>query len=456
MQEASSENPRPSVGTSVDTPLGAADAYPGRSLGDMLSPLFSRLGALIENVVPGPRWVLAFVLLACLLARIGWLERPNDALIFDEAYYVNAARIIIDRPVAEGAAYFGSEPGIDPNREHPPLGKVLIAGSMLVFGDNEVGWRFPSVVAGMLSLLLVYGIVRRAGGDEWMGVLAVTLLGLENLSLVHSRIGTLDMLLVVFMLAGAWSYLKGWPILAGVTCAIAALMKIGGLYALLAIFVIEFFLIARGWLETGRVSRRSLLPSLKAGVSFVVVWFAFLWVLDVWVTNFDNPWQHLKFILDYGFALTREGGPANQESYPWQWLLNDVEMTYLRVDEQEVVNEEVQAVRALTYFRGAMNPILIGAAPLGIAYSVYRAWQYNDRVGVWAAAWFAATFGPFVITSLMTDRISYIFYILPTIPAFAIGLALLLRRGRLGQIVLWGFIIAFVVGFIGYYPIRRF
>jgi hypothetical protein len=155
-------------------------------------------------------------------------------------------------------------------------------------------------------------------------------------------------------------------------------------------------------------------------------------------------------------ALTREGGPANQESYPWQWLLNDVQMTYLRVDEQQLVNDKVDAVRALTYFRGAMNPILIGAAPIGIAYSVYRAWQFNDRVAVWAAGWFAATFGPFVITSLTTDRISYIFYILPTVPAFAVGLALLLRRGRLGQIVLWGFLVVFLIGFIGYYPIRRF
>jgi 4-amino-4-deoxy-L-arabinose transferase-like glycosyltransferase len=423
----------------------------------LLGPSIGRLnlGPRLTNILPGPHMALVLVLIASLLARVGWLDRPAGSLIFDETYYVNAARVILDRPVAEGAPYANSEPGIDPNREHPPLGKLLIAGSMEVFGDKALGWRFPSIVAGMLSILLVYGIVRAAGGDQWMGVLAAGLLGIENLALVHSRIGTLDMMLMAFMLTGAWCYLKGWPLLAGMLCAVAALMKLGGVYALLALFLIEFFVLSRGWLETGRLSRSSILTGAKLLASFAVVWLFGLWVLDLWVTNYDTPWEHLDFMLDYGFALTREGGPANQESYPWQWLVNDVEMTYLRVDERIMAGEELKATRPLTWFRGAMNPIVLGAAPLGLAFGLYRTWAHNDRLGLWVVAWFAGTFIPFVPASLLADRISYIFYILPTVPAFAIGLALLFGRGRLPVVVLWVFLLAVVVGFVGYYPIRR-
>jgi hypothetical protein len=30
---------------------------------------------------------------------------------------------------------------LDPNTEHPPLGKLLIALSVLLFGDNGIAWR---------------------------------------------------------------------------------------------------------------------------------------------------------------------------------------------------------------------------------------------------------------------------------------------------------------------------
>ena len=52
------------------------------------------------------------------------------------------------------------------------------------------------------------------------------------------------------------------------------------------------------------------------------------------LSDFNSPLAHLRFMLDYAFKLSRAHGPANQESYPWQWLLNDVQMTYMRIDEQ--------------------------------------------------------------------------------------------------------------------------
>ena len=444
------------AGEVASEPAGPSAARTRRTPAELFQIPIDRLARLIEPVIPSPQMVLVLVLLAALLVRIGWLDRPDDALIFDEAYYINAARVIIDYPVEEGDHYSDGERGIDPNREHPPLGKLMIAGSMKVFGDEPLGWRFPSIVAGMLSVLLIYGIVRAAGGDPWLGVLAAGLLALENLSLVHSRIGTLDMTMTVFMLAAAWCYLKGWPLFAGLMCAIAAMIKLIGVYALAALLLVELYPIARAWLDSGRFSLKSLLSGAKMTASFVIVWVAGMWALDLWVTNFDTPFAHLDFILDYGFALTREGGPANQESDPWQWLINEVPMTYLRVDENISLDDDSELSRVIIYFRGAMNPVIIGAAPLGLAYAAYRTWKHADKLALWTAAWFVATFTPFFLASLLADRITYIFYALPIVPAFVVGLALVLRRAGLPAIVLWGFVIFVVIAFIGYYPIRRF
>ncbi len=346
------------------------------------------------TLVPGPRSVLVLVLLFSLMARISWLDEPKGSLIFDEAYYVNAARVILKEPVPAQAPYANAEPGLDPNREHPPLGKLILAGSMKVFGDGPTGWRAPSVLAGMLSILLLYGIVRAAGGDEWLAVLAATIFSLDNLVLVHSRIGTLDMILVVFMLLGSWCYLRGWKTAGGAACGVAALVKLGGFYAAFVLILIEVVLAARAWWLEGKPIRPAIINVLKILAAFTVVYLIGLYLLDQWVSTFSTPWGHLKYMLDYGFALKRENGPANQESYPWQWLINDVQMTYARVDEQLKNGDVVVETRAVINFRGAMNPIVIAMALPAFAFAGWRAWKFpHDKVSLWTIA-FPAQWDP--------------------------------------------------------------
>ena len=74
------------------------------------------------------------------------------------------------------------------------MGKLLIAGSIAAFGDNGIGWRIPSVVAGLVALLALFFAIRAAGGGEWLALLAVFLASLDNLTMVHGRIGVLDMM----------------------------------------------------------------------------------------------------------------------------------------------------------------------------------------------------------------------------------------------------------------------
>ena len=243
-----------------------------------------------------------------------------------------------------------------------------------------------------------------------------------------------------------------WPILAGIGFALAALVKINGVFGLAAALLVELVLLAwarrdgpGGWRPHARAM--ALLV-----VAFVPAWFGGLWLLDAAFTGFASPVAHLQHILDYGLSLTRVTA-INQESYPWQWLINEVQMTYLRTDEQTIVNGEVVGSYATIFFRGAMNPFVIGAAPFAVAYAIFRVLEARDRVGLWVVAWITAMYLPFVLLALVQHRVSYIFYFLPTLPAVATAVALFLRRASLPRLVVWAYLAAVLLGFRPLLPV---
>jgi predicted membrane-bound dolichyl-phosphate-mannose-protein mannosyltransferase len=408
----------------------------------------------LKRIRVTPTWALLGVLGASIFFRTYRLREPNQAIIFDERYYVNAARIILGWHVAKNDPYAGDQHGIDPNHEHPPLGKVMLAGSMKLFGNDPLGWRLPSLLAGVASIVLIYLIVRAATGDAWLGVIATSVFAFDNLVLVHSRIATLDMPSVAFLLLGVWLWMLRRPFLAGAACALAALIKLPAVYGLAALLALAVGSVVWQRVRARAWSRPALLRTLLLVVGFALVWIAGLWVLDLVVTPYNTPWAHLRYMLDYGFSLSNRGGPANVESNPWQWLANQVQMPYFKVDQNISVNGQVVQTRPITDFEGAMNPVVIGVAPLAFAYVLWRAWRFRDRLSLWVVAWVAGTYLSYYPLVLINHRTTYIFYFLPTLPAVAVAIAQLLRQSGLPRLVIWGYFVGLGIAFIDYFPFR--
>lgn len=124
-----------------------------------------------------------------LAARAAWLGQPcrtpchsaaDHVLIFDETYYVNAARAIAGLPPPSGAQY-AHPAGEDPNAEHPQLAKLIIAASIQVLGDGPLAWRLGSLVLGSVAILGMFALVRAAGGGQWIALGAAALMACDNL-----------------------------------------------------------------------------------------------------------------------------------------------------------------------------------------------------------------------------------------------------------------------------------
>jgi predicted membrane-bound dolichyl-phosphate-mannose-protein mannosyltransferase len=409
----------------------------------------------VRDLVPDAGTALLIVLAVSLLLRAAWLTLPQGALIFDEAYYVNAARVVAGIHPVAGAHYADQPLFLDPNTEHPPLGKVLMAGSILLFGDNGLGWRIPSLVAGMVALVALYGVVRAAGGRPWLGVLAVALYSLDVLSFIHGRIGTLDMMSVALLLVGAWLGLKDRWMLAGAALALGTLIKVPGVYGLLAALLWQGLGIWRTF-RLRRLSWRDLAPTGALLGAYVFVGLAGLWLLDLRFTTYATPLDHIDHMLNYGFALQGGFNPTGGiTSAPWQWLVNDGQFDYLKTSVNTLANGEVIGSRAIIQFRALLNPALLGAAPLAVLFAVWLAWKRGEALVTWGLLWIAANYLPYWELALLSNRITYFYYVLPAVPGLAVLVSAFLIHGRLPRAVVWGFLGVTILAFIAYFPFRQ-
>jgi predicted membrane-bound dolichyl-phosphate-mannose-protein mannosyltransferase len=409
----------------------------------------------MSSTLADPANVLGLVLLLALATRVIWIWLPEGSLIFDEAYYVNASRAILGLDVPTATHYADAVAGLDPNIEHPPLGKVVIALSMAVLGDNALGWRLPSVIAGMVALLALWAIVRWSGGSSGLAVLAVGLFAADNLALIHGRIATLDILFLAPLLVGAALTIRERWLLAGVVFAVAALVKLAALFGLFAILLYLGVRQFQAWRRDGPPRRAVVRPFVMLLGAFALVFVAGLWLLDLRFTTFTDPVAHLSHMLTYGAKLQSQGGGAGIASLPWQWLVNEVPIPYLRVAVDTSVDGTVVSSRATIDFRGVMNPILIGVLPLAFGFALWLAARVRDPLATWSVTWALGNYLPYLALALVANRITYIYYFLPVVPALAVAVALLLARSGLPRLATGIYLVAVVAAFVAYFPFRQ-
>ncbi|MBI4057159.1 MAG: phospholipid carrier-dependent glycosyltransferase, partial [Elusimicrobia bacterium] len=127
--------------------------------------------------------VLFAISLSLYLFRIGFPQGQY----FDEVHHVKTALQFIH----------GQEPT---EWTHPHLGKLVMALSMRVLGENSFAWRFPEAVFGSGVIVLTYLLGACVFRSRWVGLLAAGLLLCDGIQFTMSRIGMLDVYATFFIL----------------------------------------------------------------------------------------------------------------------------------------------------------------------------------------------------------------------------------------------------------------
>ncbi|MBQ9299767.1 MAG: phospholipid carrier-dependent glycosyltransferase, partial [Clostridia bacterium] len=185
---------------------------------------------------------------------------------------------------------------------HPPLGKVLIALSISVFGMTPFGWRFAGALAGVLMLPGMYLLGKLLTKRRLMAFAAMFLMAVDFMHFTQTRIATIDSFVVLFIL---WSYVfmvyylrmdywdkKLWrtlvPLfLSGLCMGLAVASKWTGCYAGVGLALLFFWSLYRRFTQSleardmpatgraaaaaGEIYRRPIITLLCCLVFFVAV-----------------------------------------------------------------------------------------------------------------------------------------------------------------------------------------
>jgi hypothetical protein len=376
----------------------------------------------------------------------------DHTLIFDEAYYVNAARVIAGIRPPSGAHYSDAPLGTDPNAEHPQGAKLIMAAAIELFGDGPFAWRIGSLLMGSLAILGMFYLVRSAGGGPWSAVGASALMACDNLLLVHGRIGTLDIYALAPMIWGVAFYLRGWPVLAGITLAVATAFKEVAPYALFVLVLLELarVVVARrdpsppsDWRPWAAIKRLVATTFVNAGV-FV----GLLAIMDQIAPPYADaeaklitggPFAEIRHIISYAEHLTSPHGPTGIASYPWWWLADLKPILYLRINPS-LPGHGLDAIHPVAAFFGMVSPPIMLLAIPGLALCTYRFLRRRPasgggrslgevQVAILGVAWFLGTWLPYALQSLLDQRISYLYYMVIVMPGIYVAVTYLISAG---------------------------
>jgi len=90
------------------------------------------------------------------------------------------------------------------NREHPLLGKELIALGIALFGDHPWSWRVLPAIAGIATLFAFMRGMWFASLSRFATIASGILLSTGFILFIQSRIAMLDIFMVAFAILALW------------------------------------------------------------------------------------------------------------------------------------------------------------------------------------------------------------------------------------------------------------
>ncbi len=167
---------------------------------------------------------------------------------FGNPFYAAGVRSMMDN--LHNFFFVSYDPGGFVTLDKPAMGFWFQVISAKIFGFTAFSVYLPQALAGVLSVLVLYHLVRRHFGVT-AGILAALALAISPISVVTNRNNTIDSTLVLTMLLGAWAVLKAsetgklrWLLLCAVAVGLGYNIKMTEVFLVVPAFGLLYLLAA--------------------------------------------------------------------------------------------------------------------------------------------------------------------------------------------------------------------
>lgn len=392
--------------------------------------------------------ILLIILLISGFLRIYGLSFPHK-VYFDETHYVPAAR-----------SYLQPDK-LDPNDIHPPLAKEIMAIFIHFYGDYSIGWRAGSVFFGLLMIVVMYLFGLYFFKSRLSAVIASSLLGIEFLHIVQSRIATLDIYLAFFILGGyyfAWKYYDNKPangegsrpfiyiIISAAFFGLATSVKLSGLGGAAGAFLFLAIALLR------EDDRRKYLKLISIAVAFACVIILVYLATHVPLFLKGLKFKKILYIKTFKFHYTDEFKHPYL-SQMWQWpTMHRPIWYYWDKNEQTGIIRGIIAMGSLLFWWSFL---------IVLADMLYRAFKEKDLKIIFILCGYLPLY-LFWLSSLSNYggtwhfKGGFFYYMLPCVPFMCLGLTETindLMDTKLGRVTVWVYFLGLLIFLAAYYPI---
>lgn len=402
------------------------------------------------------------------IVRIGF----PSSFYFDEVYHAFTATTFLHND-PKGYEYWQTPPaGVAYEWTHPPLAKLFMAGGMVIFGENSVGWRISSVLFGTAVIALAGLLSYQLFGSRKITLFTLGILALDNLLLTMSRIAMNDMHFLAFALASCCCFVEmhkilfdktktkqttRWLLLCALFMGLSLASKWTALYVGIALVIatIARIIIARK-LPPLRVIIAVIGAALIVPLLYLASYSQFFLqghTLTQWKeTTQQMWWYHTNLRATHAY-----------QSRPWQWIL-DLRPVWMHVDytknDQDILANIYNTDNPFLLWSGlaaAIGSLGFVAMIKGKAMLAHKK-MTKSQIQLLAGLGFTLLlYGMLWIPWLASPRIMFFYHYAPAVPFLSILLAFCLERlyrhRAIGQPLVWGMGILLIVGFIALFPL---